>query len=158
MRNLATSIVKHHFPADPSLDYYMDMHALKLGKPFKYYDAPPTNVDKDRAGNLQDLAAINDRRWARNLKPRKRRTYTGKPVADVLTDDERAAFNESYAAFMKEIVSDELDAARPAKERRSRAIAEIEQCWNDPRQPSYAAVKHLQQREWKNAYSVFSHA
>lgn len=159
MRNLSLSIVKHHFPTNPALDYYMDMHALKRGAPYKYYDALPTNADTDWAGNLADLMKLNDRRWAQHFKSKNRkRVYRGKTVADILTAEERETFHENYKNFMNEIVSDELDAARPAKERRSRAIAEIEQCWTDPRQPSYAAVKHIQQREWQDARAIFSHA
>ena len=152
------TIVRYCFPANPDLDYYVDTRALKRNRPFKYYNRTAIqaaqNTDSEWAGNLDDLMKLNDRRWAATKK--KRRTiHRDVPT---LTAEERETFHENYARFMRDVVSEEKDSAHVARTRRARAINEINECWLDPRQPSFAAIKPIQNREWQAAELVFSHA
>lgn len=137
MRSLHPSIVRFTFIANDNLAYYIDTRLLKAGKPHKFYDALPTNVDADRAGNLADIQAISDKRWSSQRRKPKRFKYAN-PI------DLGEANDETLHSIM------DIN--------KFKAITEIEEAWLDKREPSWPAVKHLKNREWDKAELVFSHA
>lgn len=137
MTKIHPSIVRFTFAADDSLAYYIDTHALDRKKPHKYYDALPTNVDPDRAGNMKDIMAISNRRWETNRKRPKRFKY-----AKLI--DLGEANDETLHHVMDS--------------NKSKAINEIEAAWLDKTEPSWAAVEHIRNRNWEAAELVFSHA